>query len=98
MRLCRRYFLLTPHYMHDHIKQDMQLSCIECYDERKTGGSEMIKSRCGTVCDPAKCKEAYQVDCPGCVAMDKPFWGVCEVKVCCEGKGLEHCGLCADIP
>jgi len=58
----------------------------------------MVKSRCGIVCDPIKCKEAFQVDCPGCVAMDKPFWGVCDVKVCCEGKGLEHCGICPDFP
>ena len=58
----------------------------------------MVKSRCGIVCDPVKCKEAFKVDCPGCVAIDKPFWGVCDVKVCCEGKGLEHCGLCPDFP
>jgi general stress protein 26 len=30
--------------------------------------------------------------------MDKPFWGECDVKICCEGKGLDHCGLCADFP
>lgn len=58
----------------------------------------MIKSRCGIVCEPSKCKEAFGVDCPGCVAMEKPFWGTCDVKVCCEGKGLEHCGLCSDFP
>ncbi|MCL2629055.1 MAG: DUF3795 domain-containing protein, partial [Oscillospiraceae bacterium] len=30
--------------------------------------------------------------------MDKPFWGECDVKTCCEAKGLEHCGLCSDFP
>jgi len=58
----------------------------------------MVKSRCGIVCEPTKCKEAFGVDCLGCVAMEKPFWGECDVKICCEGKGLEHCGLCADFP
>ena len=58
----------------------------------------MVKSRCGIVCEPAMCKEAWKVDCPGCALMDKPFWGECDVKVCCENKGLEHCGLCSDFP
>ena len=31
--------------------------------------------------------------------MEKTFWGgVCEVKVCCEGKELNHCGECPDFP
>ena len=58
----------------------------------------MVKSRCGIVCEPAVCKESWGVDCPGCVIMDKPFWGECDVKTCCEAKNLEHCGLCSDFP
>jgi hypothetical protein len=37
--------------------------------------------------------------CAGCIAIAKPFWGdICPVKACCEGRGLEHCGLCAEFP
>jgi len=70
-----------------------------CYNGKKEMRKiYMVKSRCGIVCDPVKCKEAFKVDCPGCVAMDKPFWGECDVKICCEGRGLEHCGLCDNFP
>ena len=59
----------------------------------------MIKSRCGIVCDPALCKEAFGFDCAGCPNITKPMWGdSCSVKDCCEGKGLMHCGFCADFP
>ena len=59
----------------------------------------MIKSRCGIVCEPVKCKEAFGVDCAGCTNIAKPFWGEnCDIKSCCEGKGLEHCGECKDFP
>ena len=59
----------------------------------------MIKSRCGIVCDPQKCKEEFGFDCAGCPNITKPCWGdSCPVKDCCEGKGLEHCGLCGDFP
>jgi len=33
--------------------------------------------------------------CPGCVNIDKPFWGECDVKKCCESKKHDHCGQCA---
>ena len=59
----------------------------------------MIKSRCGIVCDTEKCKEAFGVDCPGCLHISKPIWGdSCPVKDCCEGKKLDHCGECDDFP
>jgi len=39
------------------------------------------------------------MNCSGCVQIKKPFWGeVCPVKGCCEGKGLDHCGVCGDFP
>lgn len=57
----------------------------------------MIESRCGILCSECKYKE--QVNCKGCVNIDKPFWGEsCPVKSCCEGKELLHCGKCADFP
>ena len=58
----------------------------------------MIKSRCGIICDTAVCKEAFGVDCAGCPNIEQPFWGECDIKTCCEGKGHEHCGGCADFP
>jgi hypothetical protein len=56
------------------------------------------KSRCGIICDTAACKEQFGFDCAGCVNIESAPWGECEVKICCEGKKLEHCGECADFP
>ena len=57
----------------------------------------MIESRCGLLC--AQCAYREQMNCPGCVHMDKPFWGdSCPVKSCCEGKKQEHCGTCSAFP
>ena len=57
----------------------------------------MIQSRCGILCNECGYKE--EVNCAGCVAMNKPFWGEsCPVKECCEGKGQEHCGQCSNFP
>ena len=57
----------------------------------------MIESRCGIVCHECSYKEP--MSCPGCVEMDKPFWGEeCPVKSCCEGKELQHCGECEHFP
>jgi len=38
------------------------------------------------------------MNCPGCLAIDKPFWGDCDLKKCCEARGHDHCGQCAKIP
>ncbi|MFV0401956.1 MAG: DUF3795 domain-containing protein [Oscillospiraceae bacterium] len=51
-----------------------------------------VQSRCGILCE--KCT----YECAGCVAIPNPFWGECPVKACCEGKQLEHCGLCDVLP
>lgn len=57
----------------------------------------MIESRCGLLC--AQCAYREQMNCPGCVHMDKPFWGEsCPVKACCEDKGHSHCGQCGEFP
>ncbi len=57
----------------------------------------MFSSRCGVDCEACVRKE--QVHCDGCAHMTAPFWGgICEVKHCCEEKGLDHCGLCARFP
>ena len=57
----------------------------------------MCTSRCGVPCDTCQRKEAAH--CLGCCQMEKPFWGgVCEIKSCCESKGLHHCGECRSFP
>ena len=56
----------------------------------------MIESRCGILC--SQCE--YLKQCGGgCTKINKPFWGdSCPVKDCCEGRGHEHCGQCAEFP
>lgn len=57
----------------------------------------MIESRCGLKCKDCAYRE--QMNCPGCVHMDKPFWGdSCPVKACCEQKKHSHCGQCEGFP
>lgn len=56
----------------------------------------MIESRCGILC--SECTEGKQLGCIGCAKVDKPFWGDCPVKICCESKNLEHCGKCSEFP
>ena len=57
----------------------------------------MHTSRCGVRCDLCERKES--VGCKGCTEMDAPFWGgTCEVKSCCEGRQLDHCGVCDEFP
>lgn len=54
----------------------------------------MIESRCGLKCSECKYKDIMK--CAGCLAIKKPFWGkACPIKNCCEGKGVENCGLCS---
>lgn len=56
----------------------------------------MVESRCGLLCSGCEYRES--MGCMGCVAIEKPFWGECPVKGCCEGRGLPHCGMCGDFP
>ncbi|HNX65184.1 MAG TPA: DUF3795 domain-containing protein [Oscillospiraceae bacterium] len=57
----------------------------------------MIESRCGILC--GECEYRESMGCKGCVNIEKPFWGdACPVKSCCEGKGLENCGMCEVFP
>lgn len=57
----------------------------------------MIESRCGLLC--TSCQYREQMQCKGCVNIDKPFWGeCCPVKACGEEKKHEHCGLCSAFP
>ena len=57
----------------------------------------MYQSRCGVLCE--QCEKRSGGICKGCPQMEKPFWGGdCQVKSCCEGKSLNHCGECEDFP
>lgn len=57
----------------------------------------MIESRCGIKC--MECSYRETMNCPGCVNMEKPFWGEsCQVKSCCESKNTENCGECGNFP
>lgn len=57
----------------------------------------MCCSKCGLDCGKCSLKEEY--GCSGCLEMTDGYWGEkCEIKACCEEKGLEHCGLCGDFP
>lgn len=56
----------------------------------------MIESRCGICCSVCTYREA--AGCPGCTQMEHPFWGVCPLKTCTEGKRLHHCGECDRFP
>ena len=46
-----------------------------------------MESRCGILC--SKCDWQKTEKCKGCSNIDKPFWGVCPVKSCCEENNFE---------
>ena len=56
----------------------------------------MFESRCGIQC--TQCDYAEKMNCKGCLAMNNPFWGTCDVKNCCEQRKYDHCGQCPDFP
>ncbi len=57
----------------------------------------MHKSRCGKDC--TRCEMKIDELCAGCFELEEGNWaGNCEIKVCCEGKELEHCGICPEFP
>jgi hypothetical protein len=64
---------------------------------------EKLASLCGLYCGDC---EFLGETCTGCSAVGgKPFWaadmksGICPLYDCCMNKkGLEHCGLCGELP
>lgn len=56
----------------------------------------MVESRCGIKCSECECK--VTMNCKGCVNIDKPFWGECDLKTCSESKSHCHCGDCSEFP
>lgn len=60
-------------------------------------GVNMIDSRCGLHCTGCEWKETN--GCRGCIeTMGHPFHGECPIAICCQDKGLMHCGECDIIP
>ena len=52
---------------------------------------------CGDYC--GECNYREKTNCPTCqVARGKMFYGECRVASCCSSKGLQHCGLCDEMP
>lgn len=61
------------------------------------GEREEVESRCGLHCKTCEWREPC--NCGGCIeTMGNPFHGECPVAVCCQNKGIEHCGECENIP
>jgi len=57
----------------------------------------MVDSRCGIHCTGCSWKESH--GCGGCIETNgHPFHGECPVAMCCQAKGLVHCGQCDNIP
>jgi hypothetical protein len=57
----------------------------------------MFESRCGVRC--SVCERREKGICPGCLIMEKPFWGgTCKVRTCCMQKNIDHCGQCQSFP
>ena len=55
-----------------------------------------VESRCGIEC--SKCKYKEQMGCAGCLNIDQPFWGECDIKKCCEARDFINCGQCPNFP
>lgn len=56
-----------------------------------------MDTRCGLCC--STCGYRERMDCGGCVASQgHPFHGECPIAVCCQAKGLAHCGKCEIFP
>lgn len=58
---------------------------------------QQLIGMCGAYC--GTCEWRPKTDCPGCLTLKgNMFWGTCDVAVCANAKGLEHCGLCPEVP
>lgn len=57
----------------------------------------MIDSRCGLHCTGCSWKDSH--GCGGCIeTQGHPFHGECPIALCCQDKGLVHCGECDIVP
>lgn len=57
----------------------------------------MIDSRCGLHCTGCTYKDTC--GCGGRIETNgHPFHGECPIAICCQNKGIVHCGECPQIP
>jgi len=57
----------------------------------------VIDTRCGLNC--VNCAFRERTKCGGCIKTNgHPFHGECSVAICCQNRGLLHCGECIDFP
>ena len=57
----------------------------------------MVDSRCGLHC--TGCEFVENCGCGGCIKTNgHPFYGECSVAICCQEKGVTHCGQCPQFP
>lgn len=56
-----------------------------------------MTSRCGLLCQSCTYRETN--NCGTCVATNgHPFYGECQIAVCCQEKNYQHCGECPNMP
>ena len=85
-------------YLSDPRKCDVsKLKTVIRHPVKKMAEMPMIDSRCGLHCTGCEYKDSC--NCGGCIETNgHPFHGECPVAVCCQNKGIVHCGECGDIP
>lgn len=85
-------------YLSDPRKCDVnKLKTVVRHPIKKLEAIHRIDSRCGLHCTGCEYKETC--GCGGCIETNgHPFHGECPVAVCCQDKGIVHCGECADFP
>lgn len=84
-------------YLSDPRKCDIsKLKTIIRYPIKKSD-IHTVDSRCGLHCTGCEYKESC--GCGGCIETNgHPFHGECPVAMCCQNKGIVHCGECMYIP
>lgn len=85
-------------YLSDPRKCDVtKLKTVVRHPIKKLEEIHMIDTRCGLHCTGCEYKETC--GCGGCIETNgHPFHGECPVAICCQDKGIVHCGECPDIP
>lgn len=59
--------------------------------------TNIVDSRCGLHC--TGCEYKNSCGCIGCIESNgHPFHGECSVALCCQNKGIVHCGECPELP
>lgn len=66
-------------------------------EEEYIDETNIVDSRCGLHC--TGCEYKNSCGCIGCIESNgHPFHGECPVALCCQNKGIVHCGGCPELP